>query len=95
MEKMGRRRKKLKKTRELREEGSLRGCRSVGVASASSRVRLTSDLFLKRFHCVLPPCGPPRPRSYTVPRAARCFFRMQMLTLRVRTFACIYIYVHA
>ncbi|KAK1122099.1 hypothetical protein K0M31_009939 [Melipona bicolor] len=32
------------KRREVRAEGFSRGCRSVGVASTSSRVRLTSDL---------------------------------------------------
>lgn len=79
-----------KKTRALRGERFSRGCRSVGVASASSRVRLTSDLLLKRFHSF-----PSLPSVPLVPRAAARtlslrtgFSRMQMLTrLYIRMYA--------
>lgn len=46
----GERRERGEEDEGPRGEGFSRGCRSVGVASASSRVRLTSDLLLKRFH---------------------------------------------
>lgn len=56
-------REERRRRRGPRGEGFSRGCRSVGVASASSRVRLTSDLLLKRFHSFpsSPSLAPSRP----------------------------------